>query len=111
MPKVTVSVPHNSGDPQEIIAKSKPAIEKTVKDFEGHNLEIEWADTSADFTFKSLGFNIKGRLFADEENVTVEVDLPIAALIFKDRVQKAVTKNLTRSLEAKPEQPDATGGG
>ena len=104
MPKVTVSVPHNTGDPKAIIAKSKPVIEKTVKDFEGHNLETEWAETSADFTFKSLGFHIKGRLFADDQNVTVEVDLPFAALIFKDRVQKAVTKNLTRALEASPDE-------
>jgi hypothetical protein len=38
MPKITVRVPHN--DPKGAIAKIRPALEKTVSDFQGHDLEL-----------------------------------------------------------------------
>jgi len=31
--------------------------------------------------------------------VLVEVDLPFAAMMFKDKAEKAITKNITRALE------------
>jgi len=101
MPKVSVSVPHNR-DPREIIAQARPVIEKVVQDFEGHHLDANWGDTSADFQFKSLAFTIKGSLRADDQQLAVDVDLPFAALIFKDKVERAIRKNLTRALGAPP---------
>lgn len=98
MPKVAVAVPHNS-DPGEAMTKVAPVLEKTVADFQGHDLEITQQETSADFKFKSLAFTIGGRTFADAENVTVEIDLPFAAMMYKDTVEKAVRKNLTAALQ------------
>ena len=99
MPKVTVSVPHKLST-ADVKEKAVPMIEKTVKDFEGHDLQLDWQGDQAAFTFKSLAFSIKGGVDVQSENVVVEIDLPFAAMMFKDRVQKAITKNLTRALEA-----------
>ena len=98
MPKVTVVVPHNL-DPDVIVAKTTQVVDKTIRDFEGHDLAIQWSGRNADILFKSLGFTIKGRMAVEEQRVLVEIDLPFAALMFKDKVQKAVTKNLTRAIE------------
>jgi len=97
MPKVTVSVPHTL-TVEEAVERARPALEKTVSDFEGRDLALTWNGPAAEFSFKSLAFTIKGRVSIDAAQATVEVDLPFAAMMFKDKVEKAVAKNLSRSL-------------
>ena len=101
MPKVTVRVPH-SLEPTVAFARLKPALEKTVTDFQGHDLAQEGSDTATTFTFKSMAFTIKGRAEATPADVLVEVELPFAAMMFKDKAERAITKNVTRSLAAEP---------
>jgi len=97
MPKVTVRVPHEL-DPPAAFAKIRPALEKTVTDFQGHDLAIEAGETSSQFTFRSMAFTIKGRAEATPSEVVVEVELPFAAMMFKDKAERAITKNVTRAL-------------
>jgi hypothetical protein len=97
MPKVSVAVDHHS-TPEEVKEKAGPIIEKTIKDFQGHGLEVEWSDMNAQFRFKSLAFTINGTIAIDPRQIVVEVDLPFAALMYKDRVHKGIEKNLTRAL-------------
>ena len=99
MPKVKVSVPHTL-DQDEMMVRARPVVEKTVRDFEGENAEYDWSDRSAEFRFTSRGFKISGTLTVDESNAAIEVVLPFAAMMFKNKVEKAVTKNLTRAIEA-----------
>ena len=47
MPKVTVAVAHKM-DTEEVKRKATPVIEKTVKDFEGHDLQLTWTDHQAE---------------------------------------------------------------
>ena len=98
MPKVSVSVPHTK-PVSDIVERVKPAIDKTIEDFQGEDVQIEWSDQTADFSFKSMSFTIKGHVQVDDSTVAVEVDLPFAAMMFKDRAQKAITKNVVRALE------------
>jgi hypothetical protein len=97
MPKLTVRVPH-ALPPAEAFAKIQPALEKTVTDFQGHDLALEGNETSKSFTFKSMAFTIKGRAEATASDVVVEIDLPFAAMMFKDKAERAITKNVTRAL-------------
>src|SRR3954464_6041155 len=99
MPKITVRVPHH--DPVGAIAKVRPALEKTVSDFQGHDLELTDIPGGLEFKFKSLAFTIGGRALAEATDVLVEVDLPFAALMFKEKAEKAITKNIARALEGK----------
>ena len=101
MPKVSVRVPH-SLEPAAAMARLKPALEKTVTDFQGHNLVQEGSETATTFTFKSMAFTIKGRAEATASEVLVEVELPFAAMMFKDKAERAITKNVTRAIEAAP---------
>jgi len=97
MPKITVRVPHTL-DPAAAFARVKPALEKTASDFQGHDLQISATETSATFSFKSLGFAIKGQAQALPTEVVVEVDLPFAAMMFKDKAEKGIAKNVTRAI-------------
>ena len=80
--------------------KDKPALEKKVSVFQGRDFEIDWSDTSAKFRVKSMAFTITGAMQIDEKQVSVELDLPFAAMMFKDKARKVITKNITRALEA-----------
>jgi hypothetical protein len=97
MPKISVRIPDN--DPKSAIAKIRPALEKTVNDFQGHDMELSGDDTNLGFKFKSMAFTISGRVIAEATDVLVEVDLPFAALMFKDKAEKAIQKNITRALQ------------
>ncbi len=105
MPKVTVKVPHE-GDPKQTFDKIRGALEKTVKDFQGVDLQLSAGETNADFTFKSLAFTISGRAEATPSEVVVEIDLPFAALMFKETAIKAITKNVTRALSPPGNPPN-----
>ena len=97
MPTVSVSVPH-SHDPADVKVRAEPHIEKMVDDFEGHDLELEWTENKGEFSFKSMAFTINGDIEIDAEQITGNVDLPIMAMIFKDKVEKAIHKNLNRAV-------------
>ena len=96
MPKITIRVPNN--EPKAALAKIRPALEKTVADFQGHDLELTGDDSALEFKFKSLAFTITGRALAEASDVVVEVDLPFAAMMFKEKAQKAIAKNIARVL-------------
>jgi hypothetical protein len=99
MPKVSVAIPHQH-DPDEVVRRAQPYIEKMIEDFEGEDLSFQWAGRQGNFTFTSLMFKIKGDVQVTSEAIRVDIDLPFAAMIFKDKIEKAIHKNLTRALEA-----------
>lgn len=105
MPTVRVAVPHDR-DPDEVVQRAQPYIEKMVDDFEGHDLDLEWDGHKAEFSFKSLAFTITGTTEVTPEQIEVAIDLPMMAMMFKDKVEKAINKNLNRALsdEAPPEK-------
>lgn len=106
MPKVTVRIPH-SHTSAEAFTKVAPALEKTAKDFQGRDLQIDAGESTATFSFKSLAFTIKGTVEATDSEVVVSVDLPFAALMFKDQAERAIAKNMKRALEPPPAPPQA----
>ncbi|MDX1945732.1 MAG: polyhydroxyalkanoic acid system family protein [Pirellulaceae bacterium] len=97
MPKLIVRTPHTL-EPAAAFARVETALAKTVTDFQGSDLVLNKTDTAADFTFKSMAFTIKGRAEALPTEVVVEVDLPFAALMFKDKAERAIAKNVSRAL-------------
>jgi hypothetical protein len=98
MPKVSVSVPHDK-QPDEALEIVQPALEKTVRDFQGRDLQVDWQDTRGTFSFKSMAFTIKGNVAIKSDEVVVEIDLPFAAMMFKDKAERAVKKNICRAFE------------
>ena len=107
MPKITVRIPH-AWSAAEALARVKPALEKTAKDFQGHDLQLDSQGTAATFSFKSMAFTIKGAVEATAADVVVNVELPFAAMMFKDQAERAVAKNVKRALEPVPAPTEAS---
>ncbi len=104
MPRVSVNVPHNR-DPQKVITGAKTAMEKMVHDFQGSNLIITSTETTLVFSFKSFGFTIKGDAEARPGDLGINVDLPLAAMMFKDMAEQTIRSSVTQAL-AQAEQDD-----
>ena len=97
MPTVSVAVPHH-GDPDEVATKVRDMLEETVKEFQGQNFAADWSGRSATLKFTSLGFPITAAINVDETQVAIDIDLPMAAMMFKGRVEEVLKKNLTALL-------------
>src|SRR5262245_6103316 len=97
MPKITVRVPSN--DPKADIAKVRPALGEPGNRCQGHVLELTGDESILQFKFRSMAFTSSGRVLAEPSDVVVEVDLPFAAMMFKDKAEKAIAKNITRALQ------------
>ena len=97
MPKISVTIPHQF-DRATVIEKVQPAMEKTANDFQGQDPVIDWQEDKANFHFKSLGFSIKGAVVVDDAEVTVDLELPFAAMMYKEKAKKGITKNVTAAL-------------
>ena len=101
MPKINVKLPHNL-DPRDVIAKAGPAMEKMVNDFQGSGLQLTSSETRLEFSFRSMAFTIKGTAEALPTELLIDVDLPLAAMLFKDMAEAAIRKNVQRALDGKP---------
>lgn len=106
MPKISVRVSH-SFSPEEAFQRLLPALEKTATDFQGHDLQLEQGTNTAKFSFKSMAFTIKGNAEVKADEAIVEVDLPFAAIMFKDQAERGLAKNVKRAL-APPDAGAAT---
>ena len=100
MPKMSVTVPHTLG--QAAAALRLGGFMEEVQKKYADQLKIveqNFGQTGGTFAFKTMGMTINGRTEVRESEVLVECDLPFAAMMFKDKAEKAIRKNLTRSLE------------
>ena len=98
MPQVKVIVEHQM-DPDALMARAGTVIAKTVRDFNGRELRIEWRRYSAEFWFKSLAFRIAGRMRVEPGQVVVIFGIPAVATMFKGVVVAAVRRNIEEVIE------------
>lgn len=97
MPNVVVVVNH-SVPVDEAVEKCKPMLTKVIESFQGTDPLVTWNENIAAFDFKSLGFKISGTATVEADKATVSVSLPIAAMLFKNKVEEGVKKGLMKAL-------------
>ena len=99
MPKSTVSVNHSLGKDRalEILKEFLPKLRDK---FEGQvsDLEEAWEGSKLNFSFKTFGFKINGNMDVEDDQVKLEQNLPLAAMMFKGKVEEAVRGELNKLL-------------
>jgi len=99
MPTITVVVPHRL-DRQEAlrrIRERQSAVEEEYAD-QVRDAESTWNGDVLEFRFKSLGFSIKGTVTVESSQATVKIQVPLAAMIVKGKIQSQVREELERTL-------------
>jgi hypothetical protein len=99
MPKVNLSVPHAVGQ-DEARKRIEKVLIRVMEKFgdQVSDLQKSWEENVLNFSFKTFGFAIKGSMAVESEQVDFECSLPIAAMMFKGKVEKTMRDELTRIL-------------
>ena len=92
MPSIKLSFPHKLGADEakkritKLIAETKEQFGNNVSD-----VKESWADHRGTFSFRAMGFSVGGNLQVEPTTVDMEIDLPFAALLFKNRVETDIS--------------------
>ncbi len=100
MPQFNVSVPH-SRTKDEVIEQMKGLLEKVTEKFgdQVKNLEQDWEEDKLNFSFRTFGINISGQGTVDDSAVHIQGKLPIAAMMFKGKIESGLKEQLQRMLK------------
>lgn len=99
MPKMSVNVPHQL-DQEQATERLKGILEKIKERYQGQvsDLHEDWQGNVLNYAFKTFGFNVKGAMHVEPQQVRVEGDLPFAAMMFKGRIEQELKTTLERWL-------------
>jgi len=99
MPKLTVTVPHALGQEQAVErlkARFHAALQTYGQRVEG--LQQQWHDNALTYRFKTLGMSVNGSVSVEPSEVTVVMELPLTASVFKGTIEKQLREELTKIL-------------
>jgi len=98
MPKVVGTYAHSMSE-EQIIVKTREAVTKLLDSFEGTDIDVvDDGKDNVGFSCKSRGFSISGKVFVEENEIKVVVDLPLLAIAFKGLVKAAMDKQIPKYL-------------
>ncbi len=99
MPSLSIAVPH-SLTAEEATARLKSLFTK-IKERHGdkvNNLEESWDGNKLAYAFSTFGFNIKGDLNVESNEVQINGTIPFAAMMFKGKIEQSVREELEKTL-------------
>ncbi len=99
MPKLTIAVPHSLSQ-QEATERLKGLLAQVKEKYKSQmsNVDEQWNDNNLAFGFSTYGFPIKGTVDVGTTEVTLDGDLPFAAMMFKGKIEEGVRGELEKLL-------------
>jgi len=99
MPSYSVSVQHSLGQPAAR-QRVESFLEKVLRDYAQSisNVDGQWTENRLAFRFMTYGLNISGMLVVEDSVVTVSGPLPLAAVLFRGRIEQQIREELQRLL-------------
>ena len=99
MPSINIAVPHTHGQQgafdrlHGFMAKMKEQYKDNVSD-----LQESWQGNRLDYSFKTFGLKVRGAVEVQEQQVVVNADLPLAAIMFKGKIEQEIRGTLEKVL-------------
>jgi len=62
------------------------------------NLEESWDGNKLAYAFSTFGFNIKGDMNVEPNEVQINGTIPFAAMMFKGKIEQSVREQLEKTL-------------
>ncbi len=102
MPQFNISVPHGTTK-QEATEKVKLLLDKMGEKYAGQikDLQQDFEGDKLTFSFKTLGIKVSGEGTVDDENIHIKGDLPIAAMMFKGKIESGLRDSIARLMGPK----------
>src|SRR5437867_7093461 len=99
MPSFSVSVQHDLGQPAAR-QRVEAFLETVLRDYAQSisNVDGQWTENRLAFRFVTSGLNISGMLVVEDTVVAVSGPLPLAAVLFRGRIEQQIRDELCRML-------------
>jgi putative polyhydroxyalkanoate system protein len=99
MPSLSITIPH-SLSAEEATARLKSLFDKLKQQHQDKmsNLEEKWDGNRLEYGFSTFGFNIKGDMNVEPNEIRVNGSLPFAAMMFKGKIEESVRHELEKVL-------------
>jgi hypothetical protein len=99
MPELAVAVPHELGQ-EEATRRLKESSSFLKGNFSGQfsDLEEEWDGDMVSFAFKAFGIKVRGSLVSEASEVTMNLTLPLMAMMFKGKIEEEIKQHLGKLL-------------
>jgi len=99
MPRLAMEVAHALG--QEEAARRLKDKFSSVKQEHGDqvkDLRDQWEGNTFSFGFKTMGMKVEGTVSVEEDRVKLDARLPLAAMMFKGKIQQGIRDELGEVL-------------
>ena len=99
MPRFSLTVSHNL-PLNEAVDRLKSETERFLGGDQSlvSDLCYDWEDTAASFSFKVMGFSVDGTAAVEPSNVDIRANLPLAAMMFKGKIESTLKEKLGEIL-------------
>jgi len=99
MPSFSVSVQHDLGQPAAR-QRVEAFLDTVLRDYAQSisNVDGQWTENQLAFRFVTSGLKISGMLVVEESLVAVSGPLPLAAVLFRGRIEQQIRDELLRLL-------------
>jgi hypothetical protein len=99
MPAFSTEVSHQLGQ-EQAVARLKRFLDQArdeYKEFVTH-LDGDWTDNILTFSLHTYGFQIDGTLTVDDQAARLSGQLPLAASLFRGKIEQSIAAALRREL-------------
>jgi hypothetical protein len=99
MPSLNLAIPHSLTQ-EEAIARLQRHIEMAKQMYGAHvsNLNEQWSGNVLNYGFSAMGMATSGTLRVEEGVVQIDSKLPLAAVMFRGRIEDTVRNQLGQIL-------------
>lgn len=99
MPRLNMAVTHTL-EPTEVVDRLKRFLDMVRRQYESQlsDYEENWSEQSGSFRFRAMGFKIDGNVVVEAQEVRIDGSLPLAALMFKGKIEDTIRQQLERVL-------------
>ena len=99
MPRFSLNIPHSLSQSEAI-----QRLKNETKRFLGgdqslvSDLNYDWEEAAASFSFKVMGFNVDGTATVQPSDIDIRANLPLAAMMFKGTIESTLREKLAEIL-------------
>ncbi len=99
MPSFTSTIPHQLGRQvaRERLNRFLESIAERYKD-QISKLDGSWDGETLRFSFSTYGIKVQGAITIDDDQVRIDGEIPMTAIMFKGKIESAVREGIEKAL-------------
>ena len=99
MPKINLNSPHtlSQEDATSRLQRFSESLQSKFSD-QVKDLEQSWEGDHLNFSFKTFGIALAGRIESQPNNLALQLELPFTAMMFKGKIESTIKGQLEQLM-------------